>query len=216
MSFISPGEARVSYLRANSLSELLAWNDVDFVRCAYVTILGRQPDAEGERHYTDRIRHGCSKMKVLWQLRTSRERPRHDPGIAGLDRALRRAKRKEMPFVGVFFRLWTGDEGDEAAAKRHRMVANELGRVMGLQQRLLEEQNKLLGRIDRPSVILPSAVQVANDGRASPQDKAVTTSHAPKTHPPVSHQIPTICRLKPANSITSLLALAEPRSREIS
>ncbi|HET9395823.1 MAG TPA: FkbM family methyltransferase, partial [Nitrospiraceae bacterium] len=51
---VPSGEARNPYLRANSLPELLAWNDLDFIRCAYVTILGRQPDPTGEAHYAIR------------------------------------------------------------------------------------------------------------------------------------------------------------------
>jgi len=95
---------RNPYLRANSLAELLEWNDVDFVRCAYVTMLGRQPDPEGEAYYVRRIRSGRSKLEVLWQLRRSSEGRRHDPGIAGLDRMLKRARRERTPFVGAITR----------------------------------------------------------------------------------------------------------------
>ena len=86
------GEARNPYLRANSLAELLAWDDLNFIRCAYVTILGRQPDPVGEAHYAIRLRAGRSKQEILWQLRKSGEGRQHDPGIAGLDRALKRAR----------------------------------------------------------------------------------------------------------------------------
>lgn len=75
------------YLRANSLPELLEWEDVDFVRCAYVTILGRQPDPIGEASYTALLRGGSSKMEILWELRRSQEGRTLDPGIAGLDLA---------------------------------------------------------------------------------------------------------------------------------
>lgn len=92
-----PGELRNPYLRANSLEELLRWRDVDFVRCAYVTVLGRQPDDSGERFYTDRLRSGYSKLDVLWELRRSQEGASHDPGIAGFDRALRRARARNWP-----------------------------------------------------------------------------------------------------------------------
>ena len=54
----APIGARNPYLRANSLPELLSWHDVDFVRCAYVTVLGRQPDPTGEAYYVDRLRQG--------------------------------------------------------------------------------------------------------------------------------------------------------------
>lgn len=93
------GEARNPYLRANSLAELLAWDDLDFIRCAYVTILGRQPDPVGEAHYAIRLRAGRSKQEILWQLRKSSEGRQHDPGIAGLDRTLKRARwRRLNPF----------------------------------------------------------------------------------------------------------------------
>lgn len=87
------------YLRANSLPELLAWDDVNFVRCAYVTVLGRQPDPVGEAYYTARVRSGRSKKEILRQLRKSYEGRRHDPGIAGLDRALKAARWQRLnPF----------------------------------------------------------------------------------------------------------------------
>ena len=121
------GQSRNPYLRANSLFELLSWHDADFVRCAYVTVLGRQPDAEGEAYYTHRIRQGHSKLQILWQLRRSPEATRHDPGIAGFDRALRKS-RLERSRVGWPMRQLTRGEGDTAAWRRHRMVINELGR----------------------------------------------------------------------------------------
>jgi hypothetical protein len=106
---------------------LFAWDDVAFVRCAFVTVLGRQPDTEGEAYYTDRIRRGHSKMEILWQLRTSAEAARHDPGIAGFDRALRKS-RWERGRMGWLIRFFTRGEGDSAALRRHRMLINELGR----------------------------------------------------------------------------------------
>lgn len=97
MTSTASTEVRNPYFRANSLEELLSWHDVDFVRCAYVTVLGRQPDDLGERYYADRIRSGYSKLDILWQLRRSSEAANHDPGIAGLDRALRRARVRSWP-----------------------------------------------------------------------------------------------------------------------
>ena len=93
----SSTEVRNPYLRADSLEELLSWHGVNFVRCAYVTVLGRQPDPDGEHHYADQLRRGRSKADVLWQLRRSPEAANHDPGIAGFDRALRRARARSWP-----------------------------------------------------------------------------------------------------------------------
>ena len=181
MSFIPPGEGRNPYLRANSLPELLSWGDMAFVRCAYVTILGRQPDPDGEAYYTDRIRSGYSKMHVLWQLRTSVEGPRHDPGIAGLDRALRRARRARMPIIGPLFGLLSDEEGNGKAARRHRLLVNRIDRLEAVQGRLLHEQGKFRALLERPSVILPAAEAVENDGHAVVQNET-GDRREPSTH----------------------------------
>lgn len=114
------------YHRANSLAELLAWRDADFVRCAYVTILGRQPDPDGEAYYTRRLRSGHSKLGLLAQLRRSPEGPKHDPGISGLDRALRRARWEHNRFVGGLVRIFTQGEGDGAEWQQRRRIEDQL------------------------------------------------------------------------------------------
>ena len=136
----APSQARNPYLRADSLPELLSWNDVDFVRCAYVTVLGRQPDWPGEGLYTDRIRHGHSKYEILWQLRRSTEGAGHDPGIAGLDRALKRAAWARKPVIGALIRAIYGLEGDRPFERHRRAVMNELGRLRSDLARGLKEQ----------------------------------------------------------------------------
>jgi len=133
MQSLAAVQDRNPYLRANSLEELLSWDDLAFVRCAYVTVLGRQPDAAGESYYVNRIRRGYSKMEVLWQLRKSPEGPHHDPGIAGLDRALRRARLARAPLMGGLFRLFNQEEGDSASDRRQRAMANDIAVLRGSQ-----------------------------------------------------------------------------------
>jgi hypothetical protein len=129
MQSIGTEEGRNPYLRANSLEELLAWSDADFVRCAYVTILGRQPETRGEAFYTRRIRQGHSKLEMLWQLRQSPEGRAHDPGIAGLDRTLKRAAWGRKPLVGAIVRAIIGGEANDRLARVHRSLLNEMSLV---------------------------------------------------------------------------------------
>ena len=75
--------------QANSLAELLSSDNEEFVRLAYLTVLGRPADAEGEAYYTDRIRRGFTKMEVLDQLRKGDEAKRVPP-LPDLENALRR------------------------------------------------------------------------------------------------------------------------------
>jgi hypothetical protein len=118
-------EARNPNLRANSLAELLSWEDIDFVRCAYVTMLGRQPDSGGEAYYTKQIRAGRSKMEVLWQLRRSPEGQKHDPGIAGLDRALKRSAWARKLLIGRLTKALS-KMGGSLGERRQRSVVKQI------------------------------------------------------------------------------------------
>ena len=94
--------------QAKSLAELLSSDNEEFVRLAYLTVLGRPADTEGEAYYTDRIRRGHTKMEVLDQLRKSDEAKRV-PQMPDLDAALRRFR---------VARVGRGKRGGGAAVER--------------------------------------------------------------------------------------------------
>lgn len=113
---LSDRRGRNPYQRATNLGDLLAWNGIDFVRCAYVTVLGRQPDREGEKYYIGQLQAGRSKLRMLGQLRRSDEGRKHDPGILGLDRAIKLERRRRLPVIGGLIGLLTRDPEKEATA----------------------------------------------------------------------------------------------------
>lgn len=129
MAMSAASQPRNPYHRANSLAELLSWNDVNFVRCAYVTVLGRQPDPKGEVHYVQRLRAGRAKSEILWELRKSREGQRHDPGISGFDRILKRSAWERHWAFGPFVRLYTKGDADDRLQRHFRSLSNELGLI---------------------------------------------------------------------------------------
>ncbi len=133
------------YLRANSLDELLSWNDVDFVRCAYVTVLGRPPDPTGEVDFTRQIRSGVSKLDVLWRLRNSIEGPLHDPGIAGFDRALKRAARQRRRVWGALARLFEPDMDGNSRADRALRALNNAASINQQHLRSIDEKLATIG-----------------------------------------------------------------------
>jgi FkbM family methyltransferase len=57
----------------SSLADLLALEGADFVRNAYVSILGRKADPQGEAYYVERLSRGHHKLEILLQLSKSRE-----------------------------------------------------------------------------------------------------------------------------------------------
>jgi len=113
-------------LRADSLAELLSWDDVEFVRCAYATLLGRESDPFGEAAYTDQMRRGDLKMEVLWQIRRSPEGRDKDPGIAGLDSELRHYRNATRPLGGSIDCAATEREGNSLTERRFAAIGNQM------------------------------------------------------------------------------------------
>lgn len=84
---------------ANSLDELFSWHDADFVRCAYVSIFGRQPAGDRESYYLSHLRTFGSKIKLLWQLLNSLEATQDERRVRGFKRALRKARLAKKPVI---------------------------------------------------------------------------------------------------------------------
>jgi hypothetical protein len=108
---------------------LLALHDRQFVQAAYQALLGRAPDPAGEAFYLPRLRAGEHKLAILKQLRQSEEGRAFLPGVAGLDRAIKRHSLANLPVVGALVRLFTGWEGNGALQRQLRILTNELGRM---------------------------------------------------------------------------------------
>jgi hypothetical protein len=167
-------QGRNPFQRAESLADLLAWNDVDFVRCAYVTMLGRQPDLSGQEQFVRQIRAGVSKLNILWVLRESAEGRQHDPGIAGLDRALRRAAWQRRPIMGVLSRFLNPDAD---GASRNDRALRSLMNAASVNQSYLHA----LGERITAHLALSGALTVATEGPALTQ--AEQTEQVPAVSP---------------------------------
>lgn len=130
---------------ANSLAQLCALEEVDFVSCAYQTMLGRNPDQAGMDYYLDRLQAGVSKLTILRQLRLSPEGASHDPGIGGLDRALRRHRNCNRPGIAWIVRAFVKGESDDPSARELRAIRRQLSR---LESRLLGVHLDLTNRTE--------------------------------------------------------------------
>lgn len=125
-----------------SVPRLLAPSDREFIVAAYQSVLGRAPDTAGELYYLGRLRAGAHKLEILKQLRRSPEGRAFIPGVAGLDRAIKRYHRANLPLTGAVVRLLTGAEGNSATHRHLRILANEIGRGRS-------EQASLASRVDQ-------------------------------------------------------------------
>ena len=115
---------------AYTLDELLICNDQQFVRCAYQTLLNREPDAEGLGYYLGRLRIGFSKLWILAQIRSSQESKARAPTLPWLDDAITRYRRGKYPLIGWIFRRGRDSEDDHPVEskleRKLRSIENQI------------------------------------------------------------------------------------------
>lgn len=113
----------------DTVPKLLTPHDAVFINMAYKAVLGRNPDSHGGTYYLGRLRTGTHKLEILRQLRRSAEGGNFIPGVAGLDRAIRRHRLANLPFLGPIVRLLINAEGNSATQRQLRVIVNEIGRL---------------------------------------------------------------------------------------
>jgi FkbM family methyltransferase len=77
---------------AATFDELMGQQGLFFVRAAYLTLLGREPDTGGKESYLSILRSGAAKVEVLAQLRESAEGRSRKANVAIVLEAVRRYK----------------------------------------------------------------------------------------------------------------------------
>ena len=71
--------------QAHSVSDLLGYDGVDFVRAAYLAVLGREADPGGLRDYASRLAAGTPKQQLLADMRCDPEGQVYAAALSGLD-----------------------------------------------------------------------------------------------------------------------------------
>ncbi|CAJ0713981.1 hypothetical protein LMG6871_00959 [Ralstonia edaphis] len=126
------------------LEDFYPFFDRKFVRFAYLAILRREPDPEGETYYVNRLRAGVSKHLVLWQLAKSPEAKGHNTKIARLRRAVLVSKVCNVPIIGNLLQTFLFLSGIGRHLQDLRALENHIIR-MG--EEILENQEESLNRI---------------------------------------------------------------------
>jgi hypothetical protein len=86
------------------LNDFKSLYDRNFVHAAYVAILRREPDLDGENHYLRQVRMGVGKDEILSNILKSNEAKRHKTYIRGLRSSMVLRSICRLPVLGhVFF-----------------------------------------------------------------------------------------------------------------
>ncbi len=147
-----------------SVRELLALRGSDFVRGAYLTLLGREPDPVGLAHHLGLLEDGESREAIVQGLHLSPEGRNYSVNLIGLDRLLARQQRRWPRWINV------RRPSKDAAAQRRKLNAAEfrLAELEAMIARRPSENSFLQRALDRlppvpqiePASIQASAIQV--------------------------------------------------------
>lgn len=120
------GLNQITMQPAASVVDLLLLVDERFVRGAFLTLLGREPDTGGGDYYLKRLRSGISKAEILAELADSDEARVKAVDLPGLAEILRRYRRFKLPIIGHTLRKWFAPEEASLVHARLRALENRL------------------------------------------------------------------------------------------
>jgi hypothetical protein len=123
---------RVPVHAAQSLQDVMRLHGADFIRCAYLTFVQREPDEDGMDHYLGRLLDGAAKIRILADMYRSDEARRKDARLPGLERAIALHRLATLPLLGPTLGLLLRVEGDRIAEVRLRRIEQRLI-ALGLQ-----------------------------------------------------------------------------------
>ena len=89
---------------ASSVEELLSLHDEEFVRCAYLTLLGRSPDPSGLTHYLGLVRNGVAKGRIVAGIARSPEGREKATNLPRLRETMWRHRRRVPSLIGHLLR----------------------------------------------------------------------------------------------------------------
>lgn len=155
----------------NHIQQLLELHDVAFVHQAYLCLLDRAADSEGEVFYLTRLRSGIAKADIIFEIAQSEEGKRKDVDLAGLrEFVAAHPTVRSNGFRGAFVRL-------KRIERQVNRLENELARASaGHAQAGKAIQDKLQ---DLESLL--HTINDANDQRVRKMESALTAIHVAST-----------------------------------
>jgi hypothetical protein len=156
---------------AKSVDALLAQGDADFVRCAYVTLLGREADPDGLTAYVNQVRSGADKLDLIAALALSPEGRSRQIDLPELTSALAAHRQSSQSLWARLSRRLVRPAilpALEPLERTLRMVDNRLYRIEALVAGSHDDLSALREKIRRLSVGAPAAQHSIEPAGAGP------------------------------------------------
>jgi len=196
--------------KTSVLRSLLSCDGLAFVRAAYLAVLRRPPDVNGQLYYWARLRAGEPKLRILGQLRDSDEGRKADSRIPGLRRGVRLQRFAAIPVVGSVIASLLKVEPVGPAPSRLRALQQQLNDAFhsfDLHFEHIEQDLQLLRTATSRRKRLEIELDHPSD-RESPQQSVLIANEEPE---PKQH-VPPAASLRPIVFQIEYAATASPAS----
>ncbi|SJZ89794.1 Glycosyltransferase, GT2 family [Trichlorobacter thiogenes] len=144
-------KTRLSPNAVDTLEELMSYNDEDFIRFSYLTLLGREPDPEGCAYYLARVRAGISKIEILACLHLSKEGRACGAELTGLKSVIRSYRMLKTPVLGLVLQFVGTKQTRVNIQQQLRSIDNKLYLADVRMQQCFTEVNELLRKLAQGS-----------------------------------------------------------------
>ena len=159
---------------APNLKTLLQYQDRQFIECAYLTLLKRQPDPEGFDYYLDRLLNGIPKIQILGQLIDSNEAREKRVEIPKLRNAVIYYKLSQLPLIGQIIKYFTRIEGNSVFESRVRAIEQQVSKLVRDTDNCRDYKEQNLVRLKK--ILEPQMKQIQN---LSQQLNSITSDFHP-------------------------------------
>ena len=113
-------------IAAQDLNTLLGHHGRQFVECAYLTLLNRQPDPGGMLYYLQRLRSGAPKLQILRELYTSDEGRMSGADLPWLRKITRWQTFSRIPLIGRIPKFFISRQGAVGVETQLRIVEQQV------------------------------------------------------------------------------------------
>jgi len=165
--------------------DLLAFEDVEFIRAAYAATLGRPPDEDGLGCYLRMLRGGASKIEILGRLRNSTEGKQQGSRIRGLWLPYMLDRVSRLPVVGRIMLVGAGIWNLPGYVRSHRRLINDRARGDVENEQRFQDIYKALRVLEQPdsraSTFAEVTLMTVTTGTCPSQSNDATKSTEPRT-----------------------------------
>jgi Domain of unknown function (DUF4214) len=110
----------------DDLKSLLQHQDRQFIECAYLTLLKREPDPQGLGFYLGRLRGGEAKLQIVSELYSSMEARQSGADLPWLRSPLRRQRLTRLPVLGILLKTLINRESKSELGIRLRVLEQKV------------------------------------------------------------------------------------------